>query len=242
MIWAILSDVHGNLEALTAVVEDYRREGAQQVVFLGDAVGYGANPNECLSALDDLADLRVAGNHDYGAVGLTDVSYFNPPARAAIEWTAQVLNEKNRSLLRRLPLLHPTEEFTLVHASLDQPAEWNYILTVEDAAECFLEMRSRIVFIGHSHRPFVVSRGKDGRLGSWDSGEIRIEEGAQYIINSGSVGQPRDHSPLAAYGLYDDESKKYRLRRVSYDVQIAQEKIIRAGLPPLLARRLTYGQ
>jgi predicted phosphodiesterase len=242
MIWAILSDVHGNLEALQAVVEDWQREGAQRVVFLGDAVGYGANPGECLSILDERAHLRVAGNHDYGAVGLTDVSYFNPPARAAIEWTTKTLTEENRSLLRRFPLVQQTGEITLVHATLHQPVEWSYILTVDDAEESFLEMIGRVVFIGHSHRPLIIARGKDGRLKTWDQGEILFEEGVQYIINSGSVGQPRDHNPMAAYGLYDDESKRYRLKRVAYDIRTAQEKIIRAGLPPFLARRLTYGQ
>jgi predicted phosphodiesterase len=242
MIWAILSDVHGNLEALQAVVEDWEHEGARRVVFLGDAVGYGANPNECLSILNERADLRVAGNHDYGSVGLTDVSYFNPPARAAIEWTAKVLSEENRSLIRGSTLVQKTGEITLVHATLNQPAEWNYILTVGDAEESFLEMSGRVVFVGHSHRPLIVARGEDGRSGSIAQGDALIQERVQYIINSGSVGQPRDHNPTAAYGLYDSESKKYRLKRVAYDIQTAQEKIIRAGLPPFLARRLSHGQ
>ena len=242
MIWAILSDVHGNLEALRAVIEDCQREGIQQMVFLGDAVGYGANPNECLSMLQELTDLRVAGNHDYGAVGLTDVEYFNPAARTAIDWTAGVLNEESRSSLRRLALVRQTGEITLVHSALHQPGEWEYILTADDAKESFLEMRGKVVFIGHSHRPLIVARGKEGSLRIRDQEEIIMEEGVQYLINSGSVGQPRDHNPLAAYGLYDDESQEYRLKRVVYDIQTAQEKILRAGLPPSLAHRLSYGQ
>jgi predicted phosphodiesterase len=242
MIWAILSDVHGNLEALQAVVEDCRREGTQRLAFLGDAVGYGANPNECLSVLEELTDLRVAGNHDYGAAGLTDVSYFNPSARVAVEWTAAVLTEKNRSSLRGLPLIQRTGKITLAHATLHQPEEWDYILTEGDAEESFLELRGKALFIGHSHQPLIVTKEKEGRPSSWDQEEIVMEEETQYLINPGSVGQPRDYNPMAAYGLYDDNCQKYRLKRVAYDIQTAQEKIIRAGLPPSLARRLSFGQ
>ena len=242
MIWAILSDVHGNLEALQAVIEDCRREGTQRLAFLGDAVGYGANPNECLSILEELTDLRVAGNHDYGAVGLTDVSYFTPSARAAIEWTATVLTEKNHFSLLRFPLVERTGKITLAHANLHQPDGWDYILAAGDAEKSFLELQGKALFIGHSHQPLIVERKKEGRLSSREQEVIVMEEGAQYLINSGSVGQPRDYNPLAAYGLYDDESQKYRLKRVAYDIQTAQEKILRAGLPPSLARRLSYGQ
>ncbi len=242
MIWAILSDVHGNLEALQAVIEDCRREGSRRTAFLGDAVGYGANPNECLALLREMSDLRVAGNHDYGAVGLTDVSFFTSPARAAIEWTATVLTEESRSSLRLLPLVQRAGELTLAHAALHQPGEWDYILTAGDAEESFQELRGKALLIGHSHRPLIVVRAKEGRLRTRDQEEIVMEEGVQYLISSGSVGQPRDHNPMAAYGLYDDESQKYRLKRVAYDIQTAQEKILRAGLPPSLARRLAYGQ
>jgi diadenosine tetraphosphatase ApaH/serine/threonine PP2A family protein phosphatase len=242
MIWAILSDVHGNLEALQAVLEDCRSEETRELVFLGDAVGYGANPNECLSLLENATDLRIAGNHDYGSVGLTDASYFNPAARAAIEWTASVLTEENRASLRRLAPLRQVGEVTLVHASLPRPEEWDYIFTAEDAEESFRRLPGKALWIGHSHRPLIVARDPKGRLRARDADEIVMEEGKQYLINSGSVGQPRDHNPLAAYGLYDDALGKYRLKRVAYDIETAQEKILRAGLPPSLARRLFYGQ
>jgi diadenosine tetraphosphatase ApaH/serine/threonine PP2A family protein phosphatase len=242
MIWAILSDVHGNLEALQAVIEDCRREGTRRMVFLGDAVGYGANPNECLSLLRELTDLRVAGNHDYGAVGLTAIEYFTPAARAAIEWTAGALNEESRAALRRLPLVQRLGEITLAHASLRQPEAWDYIVTTGEAEESLLELRGQALFIGHSHRPLIVARDKEGRLRSLDQETVVMAEGVQYLINSGSVGQPRDQNPLAAYGRYDDETREYRLKRVSYDIQTAQEKILRAGLPPSLAHRLSHGQ
>jgi len=242
MIWAILSDVHSNLEALQAVVADCRREGTQRLFFLGDAVGYGANPNECLSILEEWTGLRVAGNHDYGAVGLTDVSYFNPPARAAIEWTATILSEKSRSFLRDLPLVQRTGEITLAHATLHRPEDWDYILSESDAEQSFRALRGKTLLVGHSHQPLILTREISGRLISRDQEEIVLEEADQYLINSGSVGQPRDHNPMAAYGLYDDKSRKYRRKRVAYDVQTAQEKILKAGLPPPLARRLSFGQ
>lgn len=242
MIWAILSDVHGNLEALQAVLEDCRREETRRLVFLGDAVGYGANPNECLALLGNSTDLRVAGNHDYGAVGLSDVSYFNPSARAAIEWTAGVLTEESRTSLRRLVPVRQAGGITLVHAALPRPEEWDYIFTADDAEESFRKLPGKALFFGHSHRPLVVDRDNEGRRRTRDPAEVAMEEGKQYLINSGSVGQPRDHNPMAAYGLYDDTLGKYRLKRVAYDVETAQEKILRAGLPPSLARRLAYGQ
>jgi len=242
MIWAILSDVHGNLEALQAVIDDSRREGVRRMIFLGDAVGYGANPNECLSLLEELTDTRVAGNHDYGAVGLTPVTFFNPTARAAIEWTAAVLTEESRSSLRALTLVEQAGQMTLAHATLHQPGEWDYILTASDTAESFSKLQGKALFIGHSHRPLIIGREEEGKLRTLDQEEIVMEEGVQYLINSGSVGQPRDHNPLAAYGLYDNQSQKYRLKRVVYDIQTAQEKILRAGLPSSLARRLSYGQ
>lgn len=242
MIWAILADVHGNLEALQAVLADCRREEARRLVFLGDAVGYGANPNECLSLLREMAELKVAGNHDYGAVGLTDIAYFNLPARLALEWTAGVLREEHRGFLRRLPLVLETEGIALVHATLHRPGEWNYIFTADDAEESLREMRGQAVLCGHSHRPLVIVREKERRPSVREPGVFILGEGTQYLINSGSVGQPRDQDPLAAYGLYDDESREYRLKRVVYDIETAQEKILRAGLPPSLARRLSYGQ
>jgi len=242
MIWAILSDVHGNLEALQAVLEDCRREEARRFLFLGDAVGYGANPNECLGLLKKASDLQVAGNHDYGAVGLTDISYFNPSARAAIEWTAKILTEESRDFLRRLALVRQDGEVTLVHSALPRPEEWDYILTADDAEESFQAFHGTALFIGHSHRPLIVDRDRKGRLRTRGPEEIKIEEGRQYLINPGSVGQPRDHNPMAAYGLYDATLGKCRLKRVAYYIETAQEKILEAGLPPSLARRLSYGQ
>jgi predicted phosphodiesterase len=241
MRWAILSDVHGNLEAFQAVIEDLRSEGVDQVAFLGDVVGYGADPNECLALLRDLTDWAVAGNHDYGAVGLTNIHVFNPVARAAVLWTRDQLSEENLTYLRRLILLRQKEGTTFVHATPNQPQDWNYIFTFPEAEEAFQGFLGNLAFVGHSHRPLVLVKENDGEVEVSSGEEILLKKEARYIINVGSVGQPRDGFTEAAYGIYHEGSGKYLLKRVSYDVRAAQKKIIRAGLPPFLAQRLSRG-
>ncbi len=241
MKWAILSDVHGNLEAFRAVIQDLRNQGAEGVAFVGDVVGYGANPNECQALLRELTDWVVAGNHDYGAVGLTDIEAFNPQAEAAILWTREKLSRENIAYLRNLPLFQQKEGIMLVHASPNEPGEWNYIQTYPEAEEGFRKMTGDLAFVGHSHHPMVLAKEGRGGVKVLDHEEATLEKGVRYIINVGSVGQPRDGDSRAAYGLYDHGSRKYILKRISYDVQGAKEKIIKAGLPPFLAHRLSKG-
>ena len=241
MKWALLSDVHGNLEAFQAVVQDLRGQGAEQIAFLGDAVGYGADPNECLELLRELTEWVVAGNHDYGAVELTDIETFNPAAQAAILWTREKLFMENIAYLRRLPLTRQREGITFVHATPNEPGQWNYIFTFPEAEEGFWAMTGDLAFVGHSHRPMILAQGSDKKMEVLNHEEATLKEEIRYIINAGSVGQPRDGNPLAAYGLYDDVARKFMLRRVPYDIQAAQRKILKAGLPPSLAHRLTRG-
>ena len=241
MKWAILSDVHGNLEALRSVISDLRREGADKIAFLGDAVGYGANPRECLLLLREIAEFLVAGNHEWGAVGLTDVSYFNNAAKAAVQWTGGELAEEDRTFLRRLPLVHQSGGITFVHATPNEPGEWNYIFTYPEAEEAFRSLAEEIAFVGHSHSPVILAKKGKKSATSLGREAAILEKGTRYIINVGSVGQPRDGNPDAAYGLYDEGERKFLLKRVPYDIPTAQEKIMRAGLPPSLARRLAEG-
>jgi len=241
MRWAILSDVHGNLEAFQAVIEDLRAEKADQIAFLGDVVGYGADPNECIALLGDLTDFVIAGNHDYGAVGLTNIDVFNPMARSAILWTREKLSEENQAYLRRLLLSRKDASATFVHATPNQPEEWYYLFTFPEAEEAFLSLSGDLAFVGHSHRPLILTKTGSGGVDVMDPEETILKPGVRYIINVGSVGQPRDGHPEAAYGLYDGDANKFRLKRVPYDVQTAQNKIIRAGLPSFLAQRLSRG-
>jgi len=241
MKWAVLSDVHGNLEALRAVIKDLREEKAERVVFLGDAVGYGADPNDCLALLEGLTDWVVAGNHDYGSVGVTDIDDFNPSARSALLWTRDQLSEKSGNYLRRLLLMRRKEEITFVHAAPNHPEEWNYILGLPEAEEAFRFLIGDLAFLGHSHRPSIFAKDPGSGVRVISRPEAVLKPGIRYLINVGSVGQPRDGHPQAAYGLYDEAEKKYRLKRVDYDVAGAQKKIIEAGLPRFLAERLSRG-
>jgi diadenosine tetraphosphatase ApaH/serine/threonine PP2A family protein phosphatase len=241
MKWAILSDVHGNLEAFQAVVKDLRMEKPEKIAFLGDVVGYGAEPNECLAILRDLTDWVVAGNHDYGAVGLTDIEVFNPAARSAILWTRERLSEENQAYLRRQPLCRQNGDVTFVHATPNQPEEWYYLFTFPEAEEAFQSFPGDLAFVGHSHRPLILSKEGTLEVEACPPEEVVLKPEVRYIINAGSVGQPRDGHADAAYGLYDDAERRYLLKRVPYDVAAAQKKIIRAGLSPFFAQRLSRG-
>jgi diadenosine tetraphosphatase ApaH/serine/threonine PP2A family protein phosphatase len=238
--YAILSDVHANLEALRAVLADAAPR-ADAVLCLGDTVGYGAEPAACIDLLGDRARAVVAGNHEHGVAGLLDISWFNRWARAAAEWTREQLDDDHRAWLAALPLTHELDEATLVHASPAQPDEWDYIVSAEDGWAAFPHFTTRWCFVGHSHVPGVWSLGSSGPDHDRHVRLVRADAGRRYIVNVGSVGQPRDHDPRAAYGLWDADAGSVELRRVTYDVEAARRKIMAAGLPRFLADRLAAG-
>jgi diadenosine tetraphosphatase ApaH/serine/threonine PP2A family protein phosphatase len=237
---AIISDIHSNLEALDAVLEDAGGEKIDKYYCLGDIVGYGANPNECLQKVWDLTEQVVAGNHDHAAVGLTDISYFNLHARRAVTWTAEALLADHSQYLRRLPFSLQLGPVLLVHATPSDPPVWNYLLSSQVAKDEFEAFAGQLCFIGHSHQPIIFSR-KEGDQ-RWPAALFTCRADDRYIINVGSVGQPRDGDPRASYAIYDDQQGTIQLRRVEYDIQTAQRKILQAGLPPLLAVRLAHGE
>jgi len=245
--YAVLSDVHGNLEALSAVLADAASEGALGVLCLGDAVGYGADPVACIELLRERSTGMVAGNHEYGALGLLDLRWFNPVARAAALWTREQLGADHQGYLSGLPLSSALGEATCVHASPRRPEEWDYLLSAEDGFEAFAAFATRLCFVGHSHRPGVWSLGSSGPahedLGgpAWHDHRIPFHDGRRYIVNVGSVGQPRDRDPRAAYVVWDEDERSITLRRVMYDHKAAAAKILRAGLPRALADRLAHG-
>ena len=247
MRYAVLSDVHGNLEALSAVLADAASEGALGVLCLGDAVGYGADPVACVELLGERSTGMVAGNHEYGALGLLDLRWFNPAARAAALWTREQLGADHQGYLSGLPLSSALGEATCVHASPRRPEEWDYLLSAEDGFEAFADFATRLCFVGHSHRPGVWSLGSSGPahedLGgpAWHDHRIPFHDGRRYIVNVGSVGQPRDRDPRAAYVVWDEDERSITLRRVMYDHKAAAAKILRAGLPRALADRLAHG-
>ena len=241
MKWAILSDIHGNLEALKAVLGCIFKEDILKLAFLGDAVGYGANPNECMDIIKGRADVFIAGNHDYAVAGLTDIASFNSLARKAIEWTKEHLPKRNLSFLSRVSLIDNTDEFTFVHSTPYNPQDWGYLLSLNDVIQSFNFCKSRICFIGHSHIPAVFIKDNRGRVYPSNPFTVHLREGYRYIINVGSIGQPRDGISEAAFGIYDTRESLYTLKRVPYDIATAQKKIIEAGLPEHLARRIAIG-
>ena len=243
MTYGLLSDIHGNLEALDAVLNELR--GVSAFLCLGDIVGYGADPGPCIERISSLPHLIcVAGNHDLAAIGSYDLNWFNPYAKAAVEWTAEQLSPSHRSCLGSLPLTAHADGAILVHGSL--PDEMDYVTTPSEARRCFDAMPAELALIGHTHvaefyRTKRRTRFPD-QVALWSGGRIELTDDLRYIINPGAIGQPRDGNPDASFGLWDVAAKTIEVRRVSYDVLSAQARIREAGLPDYLADRLTVGR
>ncbi len=239
---AVLSDIHGNLEALEAVDRVLRQMEVRSILFAGDAVGYGPDPEDCVRWVEERSALSVAGNHDHAAVGAADAGGFNPLARAALEWTRDHLSPESAGYLARLPLMGEAEGAAVAHANPRQPGEWGYIMTLWEADISFGYFTAPFCFIGHSHHPVMVKRDPKGGVSVMHDASFRVEQGCRYLVNVGSVGQPRDRNPAACFGLLDRESGDFSLVRVSYDVARTQEKMRKAGLPEPLAARLAEGR
>mgnify|MGYP005840338349 CR=1 FL=1 len=238
--YAIISDIHGNLEALTAVLKDIENQGITGYICLGDIAGYGANPNECITIIRDLHCPCVLGNHDAGALGKTDIGDFNAPARFAIEYHKKILTDESKSYLSSLSYVQRIEAFTIVHANLEKPEEWGYVFNSNDAEHCFTFQKDSVCFFGHTH---IQCSFQSNTLTPFiKTGKLRIKPGSKFLINVGSVGQPRDGNPKAAYGIYDLEENAVTFRRVEYDIKTAQQKILDANLPNILALRLAMGK
>jgi predicted phosphodiesterase len=240
MRFAIFSDTHSNLEALEAVLADACKRKCTHFVCLGDIVGYNANPHECVERIRELDCPVVKGNHDEQASLSLSTSDFNELAERAIQWTRDHLTEEEKQWLRELPLQKKVRDFTIVHATLDTPAQWGYVFNNLDAAASFTYQHTTVCFFGHTHVPMVFIRDEGVRR-EWID-HIRIEPTKKYLINMGSVGQPRDGNWRAAYCIYDIENNLVEQLRVKYDLAVAQQKIIKAGLPRLLAERLALGR
>ena len=240
MRFAIFSDVHANLEALEAVLADARQRKCTHFVCLGDVVGYNANPTECIERVRELDCPTVKGNHDEQASISTSSTDFNELAERAIKWTRDQLTEKDKQWLRDLPFQKRVRDFTIVHATLDTPAQWGYVFNNIDAAASFTYQRTTVCFFGHTHVPMVFIRDEGVRRELID--HVRIEPTSKYFINVGSVGQPRDGNWRASYCVYDIENNLVQRQRVKYDLPTAQKKVIEAGLPRMLAERLAMGR
>ncbi len=250
MRYLILSDIHANLEALNAVLHHVRRKHFDHVLFLGDAVGYGASPNQVTSWLRSLgAEMTsVRGNHDRVCAGLDSGEYFNRYAREASAWTLERLEARNLEWLRALAEgpVEISPQVAICHGSTVD--EDTYIFSSYDAQVAFGAVPHPVIFFGHTHVPsmFVLRAGAEGaslraRLLSERKVVVDLEENERYLVNPGSVGQPRDRDPRAAYAIFDTEARRLHLYRVLYRVEAARRRIIQAGLPPVLGDRLLYG-
>jgi diadenosine tetraphosphatase ApaH/serine/threonine PP2A family protein phosphatase len=239
---AVFSDVHANLEALEAVAATDAFRGAGRVVCLGDVVGYGADPSACLAFARRASERILLGNHESAIAHPEELAYFNGFARQAIEWTRDQLSVEEREFVAGLPAsFREPPDFLFVHSAPTAPHEWEYIFDLAGAQREIESVEETLCFVGHSHVPLAIEKGAEGpaRLLEFP---FRVREGHRYLINVGSVGQPRDSDPRAAFVTFDSETRTVSLERVEYPIAIAQEKILAAGLPAFLAARLAKGR
>jgi diadenosine tetraphosphatase ApaH/serine/threonine PP2A family protein phosphatase len=246
---ALLSDIHSNLPALEAVLADVDAAGVDQIWCLGDVVGYGAQPNECTALVKAQCQVCLVGNHDLAALEQLDISTFSPAAASAVRWTREAMSESTREYLAGLEPSDESREVGLYHASPRDPI-WEYVLWPDQAAQCIRAQAKRVSFVGHSHVAlfFALAEARGG-------GQVDDARGAQaaagtsldvrrgrWLVNPGSVGQPRDGDPRAAWLELDTETWQASFHRVAYDIDRAADAIVAAELPEHLARRLYVGQ
>ncbi len=229
MKYAVISDIHSNFEALMKVMRDIRTKHVDEIICLGDVVGYGANPDEVAEVVRSEVKYTVRGNHDDALYDDGTYSMINPYARAAVDYSREVLSAENSEWLKALPLTHKIGDVLLVHSSPSEPHEWKYVISETDARVELLAFEEKICLIGHTHIPVIFRR---------KIGDSTVRE----LINVGSVGQPRDGDNRASYGIVDTANLTYENFRIEYDYQLAGNKIIAAGLPPFLAERLQRGR
>ncbi len=243
MRYAIIADIHANLTAFVTVLVDMEHRGeVEEVWCLGDIVGYGPDPHQCIELLRQTNHVCVAGNHDWAAIGKIDTFEFNPDAAAACQWTATKLTPRDITYLRGLPLVIERDDFTLVHGSPREPI-WEYILSISAAKENFAHFKSKFCLVGHSHVPLVFRYNHAGScyFSQFPTNKVLMLGKERLIINPGAVGQPRDGDPRASYAIYDSETSQVELYRVSYNVGATQAKMVEQGLPMRLVARLSRG-
>ena len=232
MKYAVIADIHANLQALDAVLQDVKTQLCTHIVCLGDIVGYNANPRECLDIIRDMNIPCVKGNHDEYCSTTEPLDGFNPEAAEAVKWTREQLTEDGRSWLAELPHTLVVAGFTIVHATLDAPERWGYVFDKLAAAASFAHQKTAVCFFGHTHVPVAFVQDSVVRGGTYH--KFRVESAKKYFVNVGAVGQPRDNNPKAAYATYDLDSQTVELRRVDYDIPGAQGAIMASGLPTRL--------
>jgi len=251
MRYAVLSDIHSNLEALTVVLDALASERIDRLLCLGDTVGYGANPSACLERLEASGAVVIGGNHDLACVGKVDVGWFNEAARAAVLWTRDRLSFTDLDRLRQLSLTAVEGPCTLVHGTLRHPERFDYLVEAGQAVDTLTACRTLLCLVGHTHLPCFIEYDRTSKrlarilTAPAELAEVPFvddPETKRYLLNPGSVGQPRDGDPRASFAVIDTAVQQASVRRLPYDVAAAQQKIRQAGLPEFLADRLAYGR
>ncbi len=239
MKYAVISDIHANLEALQSVLKYILSKNIHKIYCLGDIVGYGPRPNECVELVRKRCEFCLMGNHDHAVLGLTDIYYFNQYAKEAVLWTRKAITQHNKAYLENLPFTQETDTVFFVHSTPLEPAEWHYIFSDRDAQQNFKNVSQPITFIGHSHIPVIFSYHR----GTFYDDTIKLDlTNDRYIVNVGSVGQPRDGDPRACFVIIDEEKSTLDYVRLDYPVKKTYQEIMDNNLPPFLAMRLLAGQ
>ena len=237
MVYAIISDIHANLEALKVVLADIKTRNPDRKICLGDMVGYCAAPSESLELIKDF-NVILMGNHDYAVIDSSLVEKFNFHARLAMEWTISHLSPEEKTALSKLQYIHQENSITFVHATPRNPEGWGYIMNIDDAMDAFNYFDSQLCFIGHTHYPVIVS----------DRGEIiadrkiTFDAKSKYVVNIGSVGQPRDGDNRTCYVIYDSDAHTLEYVRLQYNIQATQKKMSKVNFPQFLINRLSEGR
>lgn len=251
MRYAVLSDIHANLEALTAVMDALATSRIDRYLCLGDVVGYGADPSACVERLQRANTLIIGGNHDLACIGKLQLGWFNDAAKAALVWTRDQLSFTDLDVLRRWPLKAAEGLFTLVHGTLRHPERFEYLVDVAQAVDTMQLCPTLMCLLGHTHLACVIEYDRTQRrlmrvlTTASELSEVAFQDDPQatrYVVNPGSVGQPRDGDPRAGYAIIDTDLRHISVHRVPYDIERAQRKILDAGLPAFLADRLAAGR
>jgi len=240
---AIISDIHGNREALDTVLAEIDTLECEKIFCLGDVVGYGPDPGYCVDRIAERCEVCLAGNHEYAVLENINIDYFNAHARQATLWTRDQLSPEQLARIQAYPLTHKWGKCTFVHGTLDYPEQFDYIQSAYDAHLSLLRLETRVCFIGHSHVPVAFQQMREDNTIRYTMDlEVDLTGAVKSIVNVGSVGQPRDGNPRASFATFDVESEIVRLHRIPYDFTSTQVKIMEAGLPEFLAERLAVGR
>lgn len=244
MKYFLFSDIHGNLEALSVVLAQIKEVAPDKIICLGDVVGYGPNPNECVQLVHEHAEITIMGNHDHAVLGQTDITYFNQYAKMAVQWTQGAITDANLAILREYPFSRSTGDILFVHSTPVNPERWDYIFNPLEGRYYLQHLREQICFIGHSHQPVFFEQNERGDVAYDRKPElsVTVREGCKYIVNVGSVGQPRDGNPNTSFAVYDTEQQTIQVRRLPYDIEATQRKMMEAKLPQFLVERLAHGR